>query len=686
MQFLNAGFLWAGFAVLIPLIIHLFNFRRFKTVYFSDVRFLQNLKNSTRHRSVLKHLLILAARILIIASLVFAFAEPVISTSGETGNKASKNAPPVIYIDNSFSMMNGKIEGLNLENAKNKALEIAGAFDSQTPIMLITNGFLAQHNRLVKADGIRDFLQKLSPSPKVPTLGQVIEKSLNNLNLLDIEQDTKKNIFIISDFQKSICDFNKLQADSNLTISLIPIVNESVNNIYIDTAEFLSPQRMKLSQEEISVTIANLSNDIAKNVPIKLYINGSTKCAETTDINAGEKKQITLKYVNPEKSLVKGRISITDFPVSYDNDLFFSYKIDTLKKVLIIGENNSKKYFNALFGKDNNFKTDIVSENQEDINFNNYQSVILNSPEKISRTLCGKIINFVSQGGNVVFVPSFSGSVEDYNYLLSSLQCNVFLSKDTLKCKISKFNDKSPLLRNAIKSVPENVEMPVIKQCYNSSSNSYEGEDIILESDSYKKILSANQYKGGRFYVFYSPLNEKAGNLVTDRLIVPILYNAVTISQNYDFSYYSVIGKDNGISVKLDNYSEGKKVFLKQEDSLSEFIPRLSGPDGYGNYKVFSEDAIQTPGFYDLTIEGQKAATLAYNYDKKESDLRFENVEKVADDLNSKGFKNVRIINSENETFALTAVKEAENRPLWKVFIILALLFGVCEILICRFL
>jgi len=260
------------------------------------------------------------------------------------------------------------------------------------------------------------------------------------------------------------------------------------------------------------------------------------------------------------------------------------------------------------------------------------------------------------------------------------------LSKDTLKCKISKFNDKSPLLRNAIKSVPENVEMPVIKQCYNSSSNSYESEDIILESDSYKKILSANQYKGGRFYVFYSPLNEKAGNLVTDRLIVPILYNAVTISQNYDFSYYSVIGKDNGISVKLDNYSEGKKVFLKQEDSLSEFIPRLSGPDGYGNYKVFSEDAIQTPGFYDLTIEGQKAATLAYNYDRKESDLRFKNVEKVADDLNSKGFKNVRIINSENETFALTAVKEAENRPLWKVFIILALLFGVCEILICRFL
>ena len=97
MQFLNAVFLWAGFAVLIPPVIHLFNFRRYKTVYFSDVRFLQNLKNITRKRSVLKQILLMVLRMAVIACLVITFSEPVISTGGlQNGQGLVKNAPPVI--------------------------------------------------------------------------------------------------------------------------------------------------------------------------------------------------------------------------------------------------------------------------------------------------------------------------------------------------------------------------------------------------------------------------------------------------------------------------------------------------------------------------------------------------------------------------------------------------------------
>ena len=70
MQFLNAVFLWAGFAVLIPPVIHLFNFRRYKTVYFSDVRFLQNLQNITRKRSVLKQILLMVLRMALSRALL----------------------------------------------------------------------------------------------------------------------------------------------------------------------------------------------------------------------------------------------------------------------------------------------------------------------------------------------------------------------------------------------------------------------------------------------------------------------------------------------------------------------------------------------------------------------------------------------------------------------------------------
>ena len=52
MFFLNPIFLWAGFAVLVPPIIHLFNFRKYKTVYFSDIRFIENIRQTTRRKSV----------------------------------------------------------------------------------------------------------------------------------------------------------------------------------------------------------------------------------------------------------------------------------------------------------------------------------------------------------------------------------------------------------------------------------------------------------------------------------------------------------------------------------------------------------------------------------------------------------------------------------------------------------
>ena len=78
MQFVNPGFLFGLFAIAIPVIIHLFNFRRFRKVYFTNVEFIQELKKETQKQSRLKHLLILLLRILAIVALVLAFARPYI--------------------------------------------------------------------------------------------------------------------------------------------------------------------------------------------------------------------------------------------------------------------------------------------------------------------------------------------------------------------------------------------------------------------------------------------------------------------------------------------------------------------------------------------------------------------------------------------------------------------------------
>jgi Na+/H+ antiporter NhaD/arsenite permease-like protein len=76
MGFLYPNFLWALFAILIPVIIHLFYFKRFKKVYFSNTKFLKEIKEETTNKNKIKNLLVLLSRILAIVFLVLAFAQP----------------------------------------------------------------------------------------------------------------------------------------------------------------------------------------------------------------------------------------------------------------------------------------------------------------------------------------------------------------------------------------------------------------------------------------------------------------------------------------------------------------------------------------------------------------------------------------------------------------------------------
>ncbi|MCQ2250510.1 MAG: VWA domain-containing protein [Bacteroidales bacterium] len=684
MHFLNPAFLWAGFAVLIPPIIHLFNFRRFKTVYFSDVRFLQNMRNITRKRSTLRQIILMLLRMLVIAMVVLAFAEPVVYDSDTAASEARKSAPPIIYIDNSQSMQAGAISGMNLETAKTKALEIVDAFPGDTEFLLITNDFDQRHNRLVKGGGIRNILQEIGTSPRVPTMKEVLERALMSLSLQDVEPGCNKSIFIISDFQKNICDLGSATPDSLLQINLVGIESSAESNISIDTVVFDTPYRIVGSEEQALVTVCNYGSSPRRNVPIRLDINGATKTSETFDINAYERKQIAMRFVNTSHSSVQGRISIADSPIYYDNDLYFSYKIDSIRNVLIIGSHTDSKYMRALLGRDGSIRLK-ETDNIDNTDLRDFQTVILCQMPEIPREIAGKIQAYVQMGGNAIFVPAERGSISSYNYLLSLMECNQITQADTIRCKVSNINTQSRLLRGAIRQMPDNPDLPYITRYYNSMSNSYDGEEIVLETDSYKKVMTSNAYRAGKFFVFYTPLCESCGNLATHRIIVPLIYNAASTSQNFGQQYYSVIGRDNGYSVKLPPNTDIQKIMMKDEESGNEYIPRISGPDAYMNYKVFAEKFMEKSGFMHLVVEGRAREAIAFNYDRKESQMDFLSAEDVASQLQGSGFQAVRVMDKGSATFASDAASSASTRQLWRIFVVLALIFALAEMAVARF-
>src|SRR5690606_25337935 len=163
MMFLYPSFLWALLAVLVPVIIHLFNFRRYKKVYFSNVKFLREIQLESKSRSRLKEILILAARCLALAALVFAFARPYFKDPAQTRDLHSATAVS-LYIDNSFSMENVSRQGPLLDVARLRAREIIRAFGERARFHIITNNFEGKEQRFHTRDNALDFIEEIGVS------------------------------------------------------------------------------------------------------------------------------------------------------------------------------------------------------------------------------------------------------------------------------------------------------------------------------------------------------------------------------------------------------------------------------------------------------------------------------------------------------------------------------------------
>ena len=126
MRFVHPEILWALTALAVPVLIHLFNFRRYKKIAFSNVSFLKEVKSETTKSSKIRHLIILICRLRAFAALIFAFAQPFFPTG--VSEKMNGTRAVSVYLDNSLSMQ-GQSEGVSfLESSKQKASALVSSF------------------------------------------------------------------------------------------------------------------------------------------------------------------------------------------------------------------------------------------------------------------------------------------------------------------------------------------------------------------------------------------------------------------------------------------------------------------------------------------------------------------------------------------------------------------------------
>lgn len=671
MHFLYPKVLWALTAIAFPIIIHLFNFRKYTTVYFSNVAFLKNIQKESKSKSVLRNLLVLLLRCLAIVFVVFAFARPYIPA--DKNKQSPKESNAIVYIDNSFSMDADGKYGILLETAKLKARELATLLPRNTKYLLLTNDFKTMHQRYVGSDQFIEWVSQIQSTHVVRNLNEVVLKASA---LMSPDSTILNQLYVFSDFQQNVLDeFNGEQL-KNLNIVAIQVQGNPVGNLFIDSVWLQSPGHYKGKEEKLMVNIVNESDVDHNDIPLTFYVNDSIRSTLVFDIEAQKETQIEVPFTIWQSGYVYASVEITDYPITYDNSFYFSFEISERKKVLIVNGIDNEKYFEALFANDENIISESVSENEIPYNrLNNYEVVILNQLENLSTGLINEFVGFTKKGGSALLIPSANANLQTYQMLFNEFRLTIAEPIEQ-NGVLSNFDLKNRLFASTIESELKNARFPEYQSYYPIRNYTNEISDVLFYSESGDPLFIKKLLGEGEVYISALPLNIKNTGLALHPLFVPLMYNIALYSSKPSDLYYWI---RPGMYAKTKALSNTFAPVLENKHNKNQLMPKYSLIDNYV-YMHTDINKLQD-GHYSVGFNNDFSSGLSFNYDRQESVMEFSTIDEIEEIIATveKGKTNVLAL-SKNELeqhVVLNAMgKSLSNLFLWMLaFVVLLEMF-----------
>ncbi|MGB3776413.1 MAG: BatA domain-containing protein [Leeuwenhoekiella sp.] len=637
MQFKNPLILYALFLLLIPIIIHLFQLRRFKKIDFTNVAFLEAVVKNTRKSSILKKWLVLGTRLLALSTLILAFAQPFLPNS----STALKKKDTVIYLDNSFSMQAKGDKGPLLTEAIQDLIT-----NSSTEYTLVTND-----ETFKDIDPIKDQNTILD----IDYSSEFVDPSALNLKLLNAFKDDptfNKDLFIISDFQNFETD--KLDSLKNISQHWVKLDPIDTQNILLDS---LTINRVN-EDYELIVSI-NLNKETAKKVPVSLYNEDKLVAKATATFEKENVAQVKFKI--PSKGQFFGRLTINDPSLPFDNSFYFNIEAQDLIHILSINSVKNE-YLKKIYSGDEYAFTSVQLDKLSYDLIEEQEVIILNEIQSLPVSLINRLIPFKEQGGQVIIIPSSKAASSDYDALLRAFNTSTFGSKKLNDGQITSINYDHPLYDNVFERKADNFQYPSVSTYFEYKR----GSNVILRLQDGNSFLS----RGENIFVFSGSLNATNSNFQESPLIVPTFEEMAKTALSVPKTYY-FLGKNNSFDVKT--IKNGDAVYqLRKDEQIT--IPMQ---ENKGNAVTIStQQAIDKDGIYEILLRDSVVGHVAFNYDRRES-LLVDNAVNIPENR----------INYDSLAAALTTVaRESGLNLFYKWFIIFALFFLLCEMLLLKYL
>ena len=640
MQFKHPEILYFLFLLVIPILVHLFQLRRFKKEYFTNVQFLKELSIQTRKSSTIKKWLLLFTRLLLLSFLILAFAQPFFTA------KESKKATNEMYIilDNSYSMQAKGKKGELLKRAVQDLLEHTPETQN---FSLITNNE-TYWNTDIKA--IQKDLQDLKYSATAFQLDNLIAKVNARKSAFN------KDIIVITDAVGLVTNQTKSFRKEDNVYFIIPEA-EQKNNIAIDSV-FI--QQTLDNFYEIGVKLA-ANGDGFKEIPIALYNNNKLTAKTLVNFETNTK---TVNFTIPKEDF-HGYVSISDKGLAYDNTYYFSISKPSKTNVISIGDVDKSNFLARIYTSDEFTYTNYPIANLDYNLLENQDAILLNEIKEIPQALQTTLKSFVNKGGNLIIIPSQEGNLSTLNAFLGNFGAIQLKEGTNAEKKVTKINFNHPVFSSVFEKKVDNFQFPSTKTSFVLNTSS----PAILSYDDQSAFLTSVANPLSSVYVFATPINKANSNFQNSPLIVPLFYNmaqntmktgvnAITIGDNFSFIVDALLAKDEILTIKNNTESF---IPIQQLLNTKVKISFNDNPNEAGNFGIFNNKNL--------------VQNISFNYSRTESNLALANPNAVAN------YKEIDDI----ETVFNTIQTDRTDTQIWKWFVVLTLLFLVLELLIQKF-
>lgn len=688
MNFLNPLALIGLAAASIPLVLHLLNLRRLKTVDFSTLRFLHELQQKQVRKLRLQQLLLLIIRTLLVIFAVLALSRPTIESKLPLLGATSRSSV-VILIDNSGSMEAADGSGPRLQQAKKAAREIlSGLRDGDEVVVLPMTG--------------SDPTQRVDFTRTFATAGEQVDAVALNSGTANMSTSLRairgllsralhphKEIYVVSDAQTSLSwrdaadSTSVVQEDASVFLVRIGEGQKGIEqNLSVDSIQVVTKLLQPDKPIEIEAFVRNGSTKDMQGALVSLAFDGRRIAQMSVDIPAGASKRIVLAASPQRYGMITASIELESDAIDRDNVRYAGLLVPRPSRVALIGANASLTLVRTVLslpGMERFAPTVSTYQtmSQASSNFNDLDVLVITDGAYTSAD-ASLLRQFLDAGGGAMV---FAGEgikelvVQSGVAVLSQEQSN-----EDSPFRITSIDKSHPLYSGVFVSSQDQAtarETSKIQHLQPASG----GFDIV-QCDAGPLISEFVVGQGRLLYVSVAPTLEWSTYPLTG------LFAATTIRS----TVYLVSSRDQGLLADLG------------EGAIVPIPPRLSGQDRFlvldasgvateiAPARLPSSTFLSIPPQYQAgvvrisTPDSMPVATVTVNPRTAESMLNFfaEGEWKTA--VQPLITNPDHVVELESGTSVTKAIQNARTgSELWALFTVLALLMAATEMIVARF-